>query len=1183
MADVAKKILKLKAREFQCPRWCTKDFDGCAWCRRPRSFDNTVPFEVEQGYDKLRFRGLRHTECNSCCGLLRKHYPLEVAGEAKARKKKIVHEDEAKYEEWCLEVDKYEVELSKTLSKQRVKKGKGKDAPEVAVAEARVHGEHGVSLECRELLGILWPKELYEAEIKRKARQAEVWKAVIGGVAVSGILRAAEFGKPMGAKEIYKNSYSLVGKDTTIANTEGVDRQEELDEHFQAGTNSMNTKVKVVEKEGEEPTLQIKLGKKKDADEFDLVWDAPVVMGGDDDDDAAAAPKEGPTKKKSRTSIPNKQIKAVAEPSASPAQNKRARDIGSTEKIVLEVEQLIRLLGDPTTCKSVTVKATEALEKKLADRLVPAMLPIYAGDYDGVSDIQSMQPCLDKTGMQTLERAQEGQRHLGCAKGLVQALAATDGPLSEASALEDAARMCVAAGLRLPDMKEMVLTRFLTNAVKADKFDDIARCLQASPEARHNVSCLEGARRVAFVEWSAMKCIADLLRFDGKCEAVRLLLASLGAGKAQQMQEMLGCADVQSALWLDIQRLHSIADPMRDGLSDEELKNDRKELESNKQGKLYRALHHFPTGQVLLEGATKAILKRASDAGYIADIHAANAQFAAAELDKGVEVTVKGYEVTIKKVEHYEKAFELYTKVLRNASERFKATHKDALADVKTKVQRLQKAVGEKVSGESIAALKFVFSTVVKQFGSSAQLNTRLRNVEKAVESFNTVTVDPKSWAQGLFLNEDVEALATEYTEFKKFVSTTSIVFPSLAKQSWTVGSEDDNLIALHGMLDAPMASSIQEAAEFGLFKTACKEKLWKLVSDGLSKSIDCMSVRLLIERLLGAGNEFDVTALATCAEAASWKNVASLVSLGRSCASNYAAWIGQTLKVKIDDAPKPLCDISFGLLCAVPSVVSLLKEMNLVLKLPDDLTITKALQAASANEESTIDKVSKELNGLVGCLAAFVGTEVMEAAPGAAPDTKAPTLQRLVWALRQVLVIKTQRRAKALVQDYRLLVDEKLDVCAEENQAVKALLDINDADFTTTTVSKHLAKAQSPAARDFYTLYKAVNSADAASSCFEPYLRRNMLDEVTTESISKCTVKGSDIQKAVALMTTIQALARPLRPDETRGAVVTACVAMLKKQPIGEKTAMLDLLPSSLRSLCTAACATGSGGAKPT
>jgi len=57
----------------------------------------------------------------------------------------------------------------------------------------------------------------------------------------------------------------------------------------------------------------------------------------------------------------------------------------------------------------VTVKQLEALEKKLADRLTPALISVYSHNYDAALDAAQN---MDQLGMTCLENAKDSQQSL---------------------------------------------------------------------------------------------------------------------------------------------------------------------------------------------------------------------------------------------------------------------------------------------------------------------------------------------------------------------------------------------------------------------------------------------------------------------------------------------------------------------------------------------------------------------------------------------------------------------------------------------------------------------------------------------------------------------------------------------------------------------------------------------------
>ena len=101
---------------------------------------------------------------------------------------------------------------------------------------------------------------------------------------------------------------------------------------------------------------------------------APAQTGCDkdqkEDSPAAPAPK--------RRLLGNKGAE-VPKPKHPPNQTKRAKDIDTTETLLLTADQLFRSLGDIQTYKAVIVKQVEQLEKRVNDRLTPALINVYVG------------------------------------------------------------------------------------------------------------------------------------------------------------------------------------------------------------------------------------------------------------------------------------------------------------------------------------------------------------------------------------------------------------------------------------------------------------------------------------------------------------------------------------------------------------------------------------------------------------------------------------------------------------------------------------------------------------------------------------------------------------------------------------------------------------------------------------
>ena len=120
----------------------------------------------------------------------------------------------------------------------------------------------------------------------------------------------------------------------------------------------------------------------------------------------------GPNSKKPRLSTGGG---ACNESQRDKLSSKRAKEIYTTEKVILEAEQTFRMMADIHTIKGVTVKQMDALEKKLADRLTPALISVYSHNYGAALDAAPApgdRKNMDQLGMTCLEIAKDSQQSL---------------------------------------------------------------------------------------------------------------------------------------------------------------------------------------------------------------------------------------------------------------------------------------------------------------------------------------------------------------------------------------------------------------------------------------------------------------------------------------------------------------------------------------------------------------------------------------------------------------------------------------------------------------------------------------------------------------------------------------------------------------------------------------------------
>ena len=173
------------------------------------------------------------------------------------------------------------------------------------------------------------------------------------------------------------------------------------------------------ESKSKEGLAILKLGtnKRKNEDDLDDIW-GPVcckAVGGPGEGEQDTPPKRGSKEPTVVRRSPQKNPcpaidKSDKNPDKNKGSSKRAKEIATTEKVTLEIEQTLRLLSDMSTLKTVTPKHVDMLEKKLADRLTPTLIAQYAQNFDVTTELGGMlqqQDELDKLGMSCLEQARD--------------------------------------------------------------------------------------------------------------------------------------------------------------------------------------------------------------------------------------------------------------------------------------------------------------------------------------------------------------------------------------------------------------------------------------------------------------------------------------------------------------------------------------------------------------------------------------------------------------------------------------------------------------------------------------------------------------------------------------------------------------------------------------------------------
>lgn len=257
-------------------------------------------------------------------------------------------------------------------------------------------------MEFRTKMGIFWPESIYQLN---KGKPIDPKSIVIHDM-VKGIILPSTEGSVDGCTEIFvkkeqvaRKVSELFSSDRAVRDGQGADMWKAARAHVQCKSKSLP-----VSTPGDVAAVALTIGespsnkkKKKDDDDdlFDALWsdDLLINKGGSDHDHLPPPPKKPRASSASGRKPPSRKNPSLSAPpgtaSTAVPESKRFKEISATEDIILKVEQMLRSLRCDKMYASTTVKAHQALQKKIDDRLVPGLLFIYTADYN---------PCASSSG-----------------------------------------------------------------------------------------------------------------------------------------------------------------------------------------------------------------------------------------------------------------------------------------------------------------------------------------------------------------------------------------------------------------------------------------------------------------------------------------------------------------------------------------------------------------------------------------------------------------------------------------------------------------------------------------------------------------------------------------------------------------------------------------------------------------
>ena len=290
---------------------------------------------------------------------------------------------------------------------------------------------------------------------------------------------------------------------------------------------------------------------------------------------------------------------------ASKVDTKMVKEVQSSDRVLLEVTQVLENLRSNDGILLLKTKQLTVLQDRVKARLTPQLVAVYSSGYEAGKEITE-----DMKGMLVLERLRDAQRALEGVVDLVQAL--NDAEVSGAQ-LHQAAKHAAATtkgvdgAFVVPSkLPEMALQRDADRFAKSQNFKGLMKLLTSTgEEGAFDAGVIEdAATRVAFQERLTTRLCADLLRQEDKLsELASLVDTVLGAGLLSD-----DCDIVK-----EMRLLLPLLQPLKPTTAVVDLETSLARFRADKGLKLHKMVCNFPSGLQLLDRSAKALEARAKD------------------------------------------------------------------------------------------------------------------------------------------------------------------------------------------------------------------------------------------------------------------------------------------------------------------------------------------------------------------------------------------------------------------------------------------------------------------------------------------------------------------------------------------------------------------------------------------
>ena len=362
------------------------DRDVCRWCLRV--------FDL-----KGRRRRERGLECTTCPVVIAENYPHYSKNKPEFVKQ--LREPGDKHSEFLSHVSTFEEDVENG-TRRRGKRGPGGSRP----GRTSVLAQQTAGFEGRTCLGVFWPESIYELKehfgekVPKKKRH---YRDGPDGRKVVGIVLPSSHGCPDGCTQLLQVDANTTFRQSLLYDSSVQTREEAEGEIWDLARERTSVKRKVdseplteggphaVSLTSSSPMTKKKKTADDDDDLTDLLWGPNIGAGTgagsggsgcNPEGGGGQAPKAKPPAAK--TKIAKTVFAGVAGGAAQLAsENKVAREMATTEQVLLVGTQTFRYLGCPSTYTNVTTKTMEGLCHKLETRLTQPLIALYT-QADGV-------------------------------------------------------------------------------------------------------------------------------------------------------------------------------------------------------------------------------------------------------------------------------------------------------------------------------------------------------------------------------------------------------------------------------------------------------------------------------------------------------------------------------------------------------------------------------------------------------------------------------------------------------------------------------------------------------------------------------------------------------------------------------------------------------------------------------